>query len=273
MRTTTDLQTIDATLLARHRRDRRRQRLLQVALPLAVGVVFALAWQLWALARGVEILPTFTQAATSVASLLGDHALWRALAISDLSMVIGFAVSAAIAIPLGLAMGRLRQVESVMDVYVNIILVAPMVILMPIVLMALGLTLRARVAVIVLFAAPFILVPVRSGMRLISHEVVDMCRSFGATEGQLWRNVFLPGTLPSMMTGLRQGFAHGMTGMLVVELTLLAAGIGDLLLDLQSRLQFDRIFALVFLIVCQALLGIGALQWLERRLRAGGGAR
>jgi ABC-type nitrate/sulfonate/bicarbonate transport system permease component len=267
-----DRLTLDATLVARYRRDRWRRHLQRIALPLAAFVVFVTAWQLWAVRRDVAILPTFTQAAAAVIGLLGDRALWRALAISDLSMAIAFSISAAIAIPLGLAMGRLRRIESVVDIYLNIILVAPMVILMPIVLMALGLTLRARVAVIVLFAAPFILVPVRSGMRLVSRELVDMCRSFGASEWQLWREVFLPGTLPSMMTGLRQGFAHGMTGMLVVELTLLAAGIGDLILDLQSRLQFDRIFALVFLIVCQALLGIAVLQWLEKRLREGGRA-
>ena len=248
--------------------DLHRRRISRVAGPLTVALVFALAWQVWAMSRDVAILPTFLEFAAALGPLLTDPLFWHAILVSDISLVVGFLISAGIGIPLGLAMGRLNRFESIMDVYLNIMLTAPVVVLMPIVLMALGLTFQARVAIIVLFAAPFIVVPVRSGLKLIPSEAVEMCRSFGAREPQLWRDVFLPGTLPSLMTGLRQGLAHGMTGLLVVELTLLAAGIGAYLLDLQARLAFDRVFAVAFLVILQALLGIGALYWLEKRLRA-----
>ena len=72
------------------------------------------------------------------------------------------------------------------------------------------------------------------------------------------------GALPAILSGLRQGFAHGLTGMVVVELTLVAAGVGRVLQLYGSQLAYDYVFV-VFVIIAQAVLGVGLLRAFEAR--------
>jgi ABC-type nitrate/sulfonate/bicarbonate transport system permease component len=271
-----DSQPIESNLSAsqpadvRQRRARRVERWQRVGLPVLLAIVLAAIWQVWAMARHEVVLPTFVQVVQALGAVLGEGEFWRAMGISNVAVVLGFGLAAVIGVPLGLAMGRVRALESAADLYLNIALVIPMAVILPIVLIALGLDLRARVTVIFLFALPFIVVPVRAGMRTISAELFEMAHSFGASELWVWRKILIPGTLPATITGLRQGFGHAITGMLIIELTMISVGIGDLLQRLQANLNYPEIFAFVAAIIAESLIVIGALRIAEQRLTAGG---
>ena len=93
-----------------------------------------------------------------------------------------------------------------------------------------------------------------------------MARSFGASERQLWRTVVLPGALPAVVTGLRLGLGRAFTGMIAVELLLVAVGVGRLILDFQGVFDAGAVYAIVLLLVAEAVLLLRGLTWLERRL-------
>jgi ABC-type nitrate/sulfonate/bicarbonate transport system permease component len=232
----------------------------------AVFVVFATTWEL--VARWVDglLFPSFSETVVALPQLLLMPGLWQAVWISHQAFLLGFAAAVALGIGTGLLMGRAPAADVFIDPYLTILLVTPMSALIPIIIMTIGLGLFARALVVLLFAVVVIAVNTRAGLRTLDPAWLEMARSFGASERQLWRSVLLPGALPALVTGLRLGLGRAFTGMVAVELLLVAAGVGRLLLEFQGVFNAGAVYALVLLLVVEAVLLLRGLSWLERRL-------
>ncbi len=228
--------------------------------------VFALGWELLALRLDSLLLPTFTETIAALAQLIATRQLWEALWISNQAMVLGFLLASLVGIPLGLLIGRGRAIERYVDPYLSVLLATPKSALMPIVIMATGLGLVSRVLVAFTHAIVVITVTVRAGLRTIDPTLIEMAQSFGATERQLWRKVFLRGALPAVLTGLRLGVARAISGMISVELLLVAVGIGRLILNFQGTFDAAGLYATVSVVLAEALLLLQVVSWLDRRM-------
>jgi NitT/TauT family transport system permease protein len=227
--------------------------------------LFAAIWELVAHSVHSLLMPSFTETVGALAYLITTPALWQALWVSNQAMVLGFTLAAFTGIATGLLTGRWRTAEDLIDPYLNILLVTPMSALIPIMIMVTGLGIVTRVLIVFSFAFVVIAVNTRAGMRTLDPGWIDMARSFGANEWQLWRSVLLPGSLPAVLSGLRLGMARSITGMIFVELLLLALGIGRLILDFQGSFDSANLYATVFVVVVEAVLMMQALKWIERR--------
>jgi len=147
-----------------------------------------------------------------------------------------------------------------------VLLVMPVAPLIPIVIIALGLGLAARVFIVVSFALVFITINTRAGVRSIEPTLIEMAKSFGATESQIWRRIIVPGALPAIFAGLRIGLGRAITGMVMVELILVASGLGRLLLEFSGRMQSDMVFATVLAVIIEALALLSAMHFVERKI-------
>jgi len=233
-------------------------------LRLASLAVFALSWELVARNINSLLMPTFLETVAALARLIVTPALWQALWISNQAMVLGFGLAVGVGIPLGLLMGRWRAVEPFVNPYLNILLVMPMSALIPIMIMATGLGLVSRVLVVFSFAVVTIVVNTRAGLRLVDAAWIEMARAFGANEAQLWMKILLRGALPAIFTGLRLGLSRAVTGMVTVELLLLALGLGRLILDFQGSFEAGSLYATVFVVIVEAVLLLRLFKALER---------
>jgi NitT/TauT family transport system permease protein len=229
-------------------------------------ICFAVGWELLAHRLDSLLLPSFSKTIAALARLLTTRELWEAVWISNQAMVLGFMLAATVGILLGLLMGRWRAAERYVDPYLNILLATPKSALIPIVMMATGLGLLSRVLVVFISAIVVITVNVRAGLRMIDPAWVEMARSFGAAEGQLWRKVFLRGALPSILTGFRLGLARSISAMITVELLLVALGMGRLILDFEGMFDAASLYATVLVVVAEAVILLQACRWLERRM-------
>ncbi len=93
-----------------------------------------------------------------------------------------------------------------------------------------------------------------------------MAKSFGASEGQIWRRIVIPGAMPAIFAGMRIGLGRAITGMVMVELILVASGLGRLLLEFSGRMQSDLVFATVLAVIIEALALLAGMQALEKRI-------
>lgn len=223
-------------------------------------------WQIYVDQRGGALVPRPATFAQAVPKVFTSGAAWSALATSDLSLVMGYAIAVAIGVPSGLVMARNRFVDRLASPYLEMSIVVPMAVMMPVVLMALGLTRRAQVVVILIFALPFIVPATRTGARVIPTDWLDMARVFGAKEVTIWRRVLVPGAISSIVAGLRLGFAQALTGLVTVELTLIALGIGKQLIFYQSHFETAELFAFVLLLMVQSVVVMSALTIAERHI-------
>jgi len=244
----------------------RPMKVPRIALRLVSLVAFSLAWELAARWLDSLLLPGFVETLAALARLLATPVLWQSLWLSNQALLLGFGLAAVLGVPLGLLMGRWRAAEQYLSPYLDILLATPKSALIPLFIMATGLGLLSRVLIVFSFALVVIVVNTRAGMRLIDPAWVEMAQSFCAREGQLWRKVFLHGALPAIVTGLRLGLVRAVSGMVSVELLLVAVGIGRLILDFEGMFDAASLYATVLLIVAEALLLVQASIWLEGKL-------
>jgi NitT/TauT family transport system permease protein len=256
--------------LARWRREQRTDQVWRAVLPVLVFAGLAAAWQYasaYSGSVGGVLVPSFTQFAVAVGQVFTSGGFWSALWTSESALLLGFAAAAVTGVPLGLLIGRRRDLDALVIPYLDMAVVVPLAILTPMVLVIFGPTLAARVAIIFVFALPFVAVPCRAGAMVTPPELISMARSYGASALQVWREVLLPSAVPAILTGLRQGLAHALTGMIIIELTFLAVGLGQLLQEYQGKFDAAAVFGLVFLIIAQGVLLMAALHAAESRFR------
>jgi NitT/TauT family transport system permease protein len=241
-------------------------RIAAVGYPLVTLVVLAVAWQIGAVAADSLLIPTFTETAVAIVQLLFAPSVWEALAVSNQALAIGMVLSLLVGIPAGLAIGRFQRVNRLTSPYLTILLTLPTAGLIPLLIMSIGIGLEARILVVILFAVTVLIVNARAGVREVSPTLIEMARSFGADEGQLWRKILLPAATPAILVGVRLALSRGVTGMVIVELLLVAAGIGNLILTYQSQFQPARLYAMIVIVVIEALVLIAAAKVVSRRL-------
>ena len=74
-----------------------------------------------------------------------------------------------------------------------------------------------------------------------------------------------PAAVPAIFAGLRIGLGRALAGMVIVELILVAIGLGKLLLIFQARQEPEFVYATVFFVLAEALLLLEVARFIERK--------
>jgi ABC-type nitrate/sulfonate/bicarbonate transport system permease component len=98
--------------------------------------------------------------------------------------------------------------------------------------------------------------------------MVEVARSFRSSERALWLDVLIPYTLPYILTGVRQGIARGLVGMVASEFFLSASGVGRLIMVAARDFDTAGVFAAILLITGLGVVLMGFGRALERRYAA-----
>lgn len=223
-------------------------------------------WQAYASIAQLLLVPKFTDTMIGVVTLAINPDTWAAFMISNQALVVGFAISVLFGVLLGLGAARFRSIEGFVDPYLSILMVTPMAALIPILMMSLGIELSSRVVLVIVFSIPVIIVNSRTGVRQVDPNLIEMATSFGAKEREIWVKILLPSALPAIMTGIRLGLGRGVTGMVIIELLMVAVGIGNLILRFQGNFSADLLYAVVILVIFEALILVSILRFIERKV-------
>jgi NitT/TauT family transport system permease protein len=223
-------------------------------------------WEILGRSLGSILFPSFSATVRALGRLVLTRPFWSAIWTTHQALLVGFGCSLVLGTLLGLAMGRWRAIERLCDPYLNLLLATPISALIPVIILAIGLGLTARSLVVFLFSFAVVVVNTRAGLKTLEPSWIEMARGFSATERQLWRTILIPGALPAMMTGWYLGLGRALTGMIAVELLLVAVGIGRLILDYQGMFAADLLYATISFVVAEAVLLLHGLKWLERRM-------
>lgn len=228
--------------------------------------VFAVVWELYAELSGGLLIPSFTETVGATLDLLGSAELWRAMYVSNQALVLGFCIAVVIGVPAGIVLGRFRLLERFSDVYLNILLVTPMAAIIPLLVMSVGFGLASRVILVAIFSIVMVVVNSRAGVRQVDPSLIEMARSFGASERRIWTRILLPGALPAIMTGVRLGVGRAVTGMVIVELMMVSSALGGLILEYRGLFKAPLLYGTIVIILAEALLLISLARWAERKL-------
>ena len=223
-------------------------------------------WQVIAMILNQPILPSPIVVAASFWHELGNGlllhfgaSLWRVVA--------GIAVSVLLAVPAGLAMGQSEKWNRFFSPVLYLIYPIPKVVFVPVVFLLLGIGDLAKITLIFLILFFQILVLVRDSAVGISQQLLLSLRSLGAGRRALFRFVYLPASIPAILTGLRQSIGTAVAVLYITELFATRWGLGYYIYYQGSTLlNYPAMYAGV---VAMSLLGLGlyfAVDWLQKRL-------
>lgn len=225
-----------------------------------------LAWQATAVIKGRFFLPTVPETLRGLVEIFTEG--FAASLLGTLQqLIVGFLIALAIAIPIGVLIGRFRIVADLLAPYVNTLFVTSKESLLPVIIVAVGIGFWYRTWVVILFAVFFPIINTAAGVRYVDQELRETARAFQTRPWRMVTRVYLPAAAPFVVAGIRLGFGMAMKGMVIAELWVLR-GTGRLLNTFSSSpLRLDLYYALVLLIVAIAVGTNEALKRAERRLR------
>lgn len=188
------------------------------------------------------------------------------LAVSGLEFLLGFGLSVALAVPLGLLAGWYKPVYFVLEPYLTVLYAVPRVALLPLILLWVGVGIESKMLMIFLSAFFPIIMTVIGGVQTIERDLVRVARSFRAPEAFIFRSIIVPGSVPFIATGLRLGLARGLVGLVVAELYASNQGIGFFMTLAASEYRTADLFFAVLLLGALGVAFDVAMTRIERRL-------
>jgi NitT/TauT family transport system permease protein len=103
-------------------------------------------------------------------------------------------------------------------------------------------------------------------MRNVDSALIDMARTLGASEVEVFFRIMVPAASPLVFAGLRVGLARSVKGMINGEMFIAAVGLGARTMEFGSMFDAAGVLAIVLLIVIIALITTGLFQMIERRV-------
>jgi NitT/TauT family transport system permease protein len=212
------------------------------------------------------LIPPLSKIASAWFRLLMNGKLLENLAMSLWTLVAGFLLAVALGVIIGVLMGRFSQVEHFLDLYINALMSAPMTAFVPLLIMWFGLGVESRIAVVFLFAFFVIVINTMTGVKQVDRIFVEMARSFGARELEVFFKVVLPAAMPAIMAGISIGMGRAVKGMVTAEMLLTLTGVGGMIMQYGSAFATDALFAVILTILMVAMFAMKLVKILDRRL-------
>jgi NitT/TauT family transport system permease protein len=219
-------------------------------LAMAGLLVPLLAWGLLSAFGGVNpvFLPGPDKVVLRLISWATEDDLLGDAAISTLRVVAGWALSALIAVPLGLFIGSWRAVQALLEPLTDFVRYMPAVAFIPLVMLWVGIDEGAKVAIIFIGTFFQMVLMVAEDVRRVPMAQIEAAQTMGATRQEVLEKVILPSAKPALLDTLRITMGWAWTYLVVAELVAANAGLGFAILKAQRFLQTDKIFAGILLI-------------------------
>jgi NitT/TauT family transport system permease protein len=257
--TTRELSGLDALELARGAQTSRISPVWAALWPKAAAVALALlAWQavVWTGWRPTYALPGPGAVLPELARMLGEGDLWRAVATTMRRAAVGFAAATVIGLVVGIATARIRPLRVAIGSLITGLQTMPSIAWFPLAILLFRLSESAMYFVVILGAAPSIANGVINGVDYVPPLLRRVGRNLGATGLRLYRDVILPASLPSIIGGLKQGWAFAWRSLMAGELLVIIASTPSIGVRLDTARQLNQATSLIAWMIVILVIGI-----------------
>jgi sulfonate transport system permease protein len=233
---------------------RRATHVWSRVVPWIVPVLLLSVWQFaahvgWLSSR---ILPEPFAVAKAAWTLAESGELWKHVQVSLWRATVSFAVGGGLGLLLGLLTGTFRTAETLLDTTLQMIRNIPALALIPLVILWFGIEETSKIFLVAVGVFFPVYLNTFHGIRSVDKGLIEMAKSYGLSGWPLYRDVILPGALPSILVGVR--FSLGLVWVLLIVAETISAqsGIGYMTMNAREFLQTDVVLVGILL---YALLG------------------
>jgi NitT/TauT family transport system permease protein len=211
-------------------------------------------------------LPTPGAVVEKAIKLASTGILFKHMWASVEVVMLGFIISTAVAVPLGLLMGTFRIVQAALEPLVNFVRYLPVTSFVPLFILWIGIGIEQRVTVIIFGTFFQQLVMIVDVVRGISKDLLNASYTLGASRRDVVIHVLAPASLPGILATLRVTMGWAWTYLVVAELVAASSGLGYISLKAMRGFEVDTIFMAIAIIGLLGLLTDQAFRFLSLRL-------
>jgi len=197
-----------------------------------------------------------------------DHSFWIAIAVSMKRIAVGYALSVAIGVLLGLLMATSDFLEQTLGGHFVSLQSLPSICWLPMAVLWFGLSEKAILFVIVMGSVLSVTISMETGRKQMPKIYAMAGRNLGAHGLKLFLLVLFPASLPYLLTGLKQGWAFAWRSLIAGEMIFVSLGLGQLLMMGRDLNDMSQVLAVMILIIAIGYIVDGLMfKTMERRLQ------
>ncbi len=236
-------------------------------------IFYAALIGIWALLAKLKIWPPYifpTPWGVVDALLAGfkDHSFWIAIGVSMKRMMLGYGISVALGMVLGLGVGSNKFLEETVGGLLVSLQSLPSICWLPLAVLWFGLTEKAILFVVVMGSLLSVTIAMEDGRKHMPKIYGMAGRNLGARGFALFWHVLLPASLPYIISGLKQGWAFAWRSLISGEMIFVSLGLGQLLMMGRDLNDMSQVIAVMILIIAIGYIVDGMVfKSVERQLR------
>lgn len=200
------------------------------------------------------IFPSPTKVFETVIAGFRDSSFLIAIGISLKRIIIGFGISIILGGILGILMSKFDLVNETVGSLVLGLQTLPSVCWLPLALLWFGLNERAIIFVVIMGALFSITIATYSGIKNVPSIYTKSGRNLGARKLKLFLEVIIPAAMPSIISGLKQGWSFAWRSLMAGELLFVSLGLGYLLMVGRELNDMSQVLAVMLIIAFISIL-------------------
>ncbi|MDR1943902.1 MAG: ABC transporter permease, partial [Synergistaceae bacterium] len=224
---------------------------------LSWAVLFA-AWGVISLFYSPTFFPSPLETFNGARELIEDGTLLSFSLVSLYRVFKGWFIGSAVAVPIGILIGRSRIAKQAVEPLVDYFRFIPAIAYLTLFIMWFGVGEKSKVILIVYATSFTVIINTASGVLGIDPSRIQAARTLGTSELQILLYVILPECVPYIFTGVRLGLGGAFTSIIAAEMLAAKEGLGYLIFTSRLYFRIDWILA--------GIIALGLLGFLTDRL-------
>lgn len=201
-----------------------------------------------------------------IAVMIERGVLFKDIASSLISVVAGYFIGFAIALPMAILMAWYRPVKYIVEPWIQFLRNIPPLAYVPLIVIAAGVGRKPQIIVIAIATFLTMCVTIYQGVVNIDETLIKAARVLGAKDRDIFLRVISPATLPFILTAVRLGAAVALTTLIAAESTGASAGLGMRIRSLNNNFESAPMLLYIIIIGIIGILVEKSIKFTERKL-------
>ncbi len=197
---------------------------------------------------------------------LPESLFWQDAYVTMKEAMIAFVIASILGVVAGIVLGNFQRVAKIFGPFIILINAMPKIAFLPLILVVYGVGEMSKVVLAVIIAFFIVQVPTQAAVSLVDPDLITVARTMGASNNQIFRMVTIPAIGPAILGAMRLAAIISVQGAVFGEIFASKRGLGQRLITSANMLDYNGLFAIVFVLAVFALILNGLIGLAEKRI-------
>jgi NitT/TauT family transport system permease protein len=226
------------------------------------AAVFIFAWWIASALSSPHFMPSPWATAVAMWKLTISGVLIESIGVSYFRILSGWLIGAIVAVPAALFAGRIPILRHLLEPFFNFFRFVPPIAFLGVAILWFGIGEQSKVALIIYTSLFTVFMSTMAGVTSLDQSPERAALSLGASRQQVLWHVVLPGTIPTIIVGMRIGMGFSFMSVVAAEMIAAQEGVGFLIFNARLLFKTANAFAGIITLGIMGLLA----DWVFRRL-------